>query len=103
MAAPPGNAPFRELRAIPDLRDGEVRLQLPEGFQYRSFHDTESPVVLDDGTGLPGRHDGMAAFRGRNGNVVLVRNHEVNDPGAPFGDPARLRRDGAGRHDDRSR
>ena len=85
VAAPQGSAPFRALRAIPDQRDGKVRLHLPEGFKYRSFHDTEFPVVLDDGTNLPGRHDGMGAFQRRNGNIVLVRNHEVNNPGAPFG------------------
>ncbi len=79
------DAPFRGLRPIPDLRDGKVRLHLPRGFSYRSFHDTEQPVTLDDGTALPGRHDGMGAFDGPNGNVVLVRNHEVNGPGAPFG------------------
>ena len=52
------------LRAVPDLRDGKVRLWLPEGFQYRSFHDTDRPGDrhLDDGTALPGRHDGMGAF-----------------------------------------
>jgi secreted PhoX family phosphatase len=80
---------FRQLRQdIPDLRDGKVRLWLPEGFSYRSFHDTEVPVVLDDGTNLPGRHDGMGAFAGPDGNVTLIRNHEVNAPGTPFGDPA---------------
>jgi secreted PhoX family phosphatase len=73
------------LGPIPDLRDGQVRLWLPAGFNYRSFHDTETPVVLTDGTTLPGRHDGMAAFRGRGGNVILVRNHEINGPGATFG------------------
>ncbi|HET7326168.1 MAG TPA: alkaline phosphatase PhoX [Nocardioidaceae bacterium] len=80
-----GRAPFRALRPIPDLRDGKIRLHLPAGFSYRSFHDTEVPVTLDDGTELPGRHDGMGAFRGSNGNVVLVRNHELNNPGEPFG------------------
>jgi secreted PhoX family phosphatase len=73
------------LGPIPDLRDGQVRLWLPEGFQYRSFHDTTSPVVLTDGTNLPGRHDGMAAFAGPNGDVVLVRNHEINGPAPAFG------------------
>jgi secreted PhoX family phosphatase len=87
-ASPPSTA-FRELRAIPDLRDGAVRLWLPEGFQYRSFHDTEFPVVLNDGTNLPGRHDGMGAFAGSDGNIWLVRNHEVNGPGAPFGDASK--------------
>jgi secreted PhoX family phosphatase len=79
---------FRGLRAVPDERDGAVRLWLPEGFSYQSFHDTEQPVILDDGTTLPGRHDGMGAFAGPGGNVILVRNHELNNPGPPFGDPA---------------
>jgi secreted PhoX family phosphatase len=74
---------------VPDLRDGQVRLHVPEGFRYRSFHDTETPVVLDDGTTLPGRHDGMGAFKGRGGDIVLVRNHEINNPGPAFGSAAR--------------
>jgi uncharacterized protein len=74
-----------ELVEVPDLRDGKVRLALPEGFAYRSFHDTEEPVVLDDGTVLPGRHDGMGAFRGPHGTVFLIRNHEVNGSPGAFG------------------
>jgi hypothetical protein len=85
-SADPGRVGRGELRPIPDLRDGAVRLWLPAGFRYRSFHDTEFPVVLDDGTALPGRHDGMGAFGRHNGNVVLVRNHELNGPGPAFGD-----------------
>jgi secreted PhoX family phosphatase len=69
---------FRGLRPVADLRDGVERLALPEGFQYRSFHDTSVAVTLDDTTVLPGRHDGMAAFAGSGGNSVLIRNHEVN-------------------------
>lgn len=75
----------RQLHPIPDRRDGKVRLHLPKGFSYRSFHDTESPIVLDDGTELPGRHDGMGSFPARDGDVRLVRNHEINGPGEPFG------------------
>lgn len=74
-----------ELLPVPDQRDGKVRLHLPEGFSYRSFHDTETPVTLDDGTTLPGRHDGMGAFDGPGETVVLVRNHEVNGPVGAFG------------------
>ena len=71
---------------VQDLRDGKVRLHLPEGFEYRSFHDTDGPpVVLHDGTILPGRHDGMAAFPGPEGKVWLVRNHEVNGPMTAYG------------------
>jgi uncharacterized protein len=76
---------FRTLVPIPDLRDEAVRLWLPEGFQYRSFHDTEFPVILDDETTLPGRHDGMAAFAGPGEHITLVRNHEINNPGPVFG------------------
>jgi secreted PhoX family phosphatase len=85
LAAGPKTPSFRQLRPIPDLRDGQVRLWLPEDFAYRSFHDTEFPVVLNDGTNLPGRHDGMGAFPGPNGTTILVRNHEVNNPGPAFG------------------
>jgi hypothetical protein len=87
-AADPARPGRGELQPIPDLRDGAVRLWLPAGFRYRSFHDTEFPVVLDDGTALPGRHDGMAAFGRSNGNVVLVRNHELNGSGPALGGAA---------------
>jgi secreted PhoX family phosphatase len=91
-AAAVGDAPHRALRPIADLRDGKVRLHLPEGFSYRSFHDTEFTVTLNDGTVLPGRHDGMGAFPGPNGNILLVRNHEITNtatatafgPGTPY-------------------
>lgn len=77
--ARPPHDKFLTLGDVADLRDGRVRLQLPPGFQYRSFHDTDgAPVILSDGTVLPGRHDGMAAFPGPGGNVWVVRNHEVN-------------------------
>jgi secreted PhoX family phosphatase len=93
QAARPG---LRDLVPVEDLRDGKVRLHLPEGFQYRSFHDTDrpstDPLIIEDGTVLPGRHDGMAAFPGPGGKVWLVRNHEVNGsalggafgPGTPY-------------------
>ena len=79
--------PSPVLGPVNDLRDGQVRLHLPEGFQYRSFHDTEFPVDLSDGTRLPGRHDGMGAFRGidNGSNIVLIRNHEINNPLPAFG------------------
>jgi uncharacterized protein len=95
-AAPPDQ--LGTLGPVADLRDGKVRLHLPPGFQYRSFHDTDGPAVfLDDGTRLTGRHDGMAAFADPGGNILLVRNHEQNGsaingafgPGSPY-DPSAL-------------
>ena len=37
--------PRPPLEPVADLRDGQVRLWLPRDFQYRSFHDTETPVT----------------------------------------------------------
>ncbi|HET7736785.1 MAG TPA: alkaline phosphatase PhoX, partial [Nocardioidaceae bacterium] len=82
-----------DLVPVKDKRDGVVRLHLPRGFNYRSFHDTEQTVTLTDGTRLPGRHDGMGAFAGPDDTVILVRNHELNNPpppnppGTAFGGP----------------
>jgi secreted PhoX family phosphatase len=81
----PRAAPPIRLGPVADLRDGVPRLWVPEGFGYRSFHDTEWPVVLDDGTRLPGSHDGMGAFQAPGGNTILVRNHEVKVTGSAFG------------------
>ncbi|RJL23560.1 alkaline phosphatase PhoX [Bailinhaonella thermotolerans] len=75
---------YGPLVPVPDARDGAVRLHLPEGFQYRSFNEAGSK--FSDGSTVPGKHDGMAAFRGRHGTTVLVRNHEVNGPVGAFGD-----------------
>jgi secreted PhoX family phosphatase len=84
-----GQPRIRPLEPVADLRDGRVRLWLQPNFKYRSFHDTDgTPIMLSDGTTLPGRHDGMAAFRARGHNVWLVRNHELNNPGPAFGPSA---------------
>ncbi|GAA4095896.1 alkaline phosphatase PhoX [Nonomuraea soli] len=80
----PGYGP---LLPVPDERDGVVRLHLPQGFRYRSFNPAGE--AFTEGSTTPGRHDGMAAFHGRRGHAILVRNHEVNGPVGAFGDPAK--------------
>ncbi|HET6918905.1 MAG TPA: hypothetical protein VFI46_05500 [Jiangellaceae bacterium] len=99
LAGPNAKPSAADLLPIPDLRDGNVRLHLPAGFRYRSFHDTKFPVTLDDGTRLPGRHDGMAAFARGDGNFLLLRKHEENKPWRGVRPRHAVRRDGAGRHD----
>ena len=86
-ARPPRRA--RRRRTPPRARGVQVPL-LP---RHRAT------VVLDDGTVLPGRHDGMAAFPGEGGRVTLVRNHEVNGTrhGVRPDRRPHLRPDGAGR------
>jgi len=76
---PPGGPGFGLL-----VRDPEGIVDLPEGFAYSviSRHGEE----MDDGFLVPGLPDGMAAFPGPDGRVLVVRNHE-NTPGdrGPFG------------------
>ena len=81
------DAGYGPLVPVPDMRDGVVRLHLPDGFHYRSFSYTGE--VMNDGVTVPGRHDGMAAFPAGSGRYRLVRNHEINGPGTAFGDPSK--------------
>jgi secreted PhoX family phosphatase len=71
--------PYGPVAPVADLATGLPLLQLPAGFEYRSFGWTGDP--MDDGQPCPGSHDGMAVVqsraRGRGDvHVVLVRNHE---------------------------
>jgi secreted PhoX family phosphatase len=88
LAAGTGKPNTRPLTPLPDMADGVTRLALPAGFAYRSFQPSSkaAPLILDDGSRLPGRHDGMAAFAGP-GHNVLIRNHEENGSGPAFGAP----------------
>jgi len=55
--------------------DPSEQLDLPEGFSYRIV--SRAGDTMDDGFKVPPAHDGMAAFTGPDGNVVLVCNHEM--------------------------
>ena len=50
-------------------------LDLPRGFTYRVI--SALGTVMDDGEPVPDRADGMGAFSGPGGRVILVRNHEI--------------------------
>jgi secreted PhoX family phosphatase len=50
-------------------------LALPPGFKYNVISYTGQK--MSDGTRVPGMHDGMAAFSGKNNTVIIVRNHEL--------------------------
>ncbi|MDH4047798.1 MAG: PhoX family protein [Gammaproteobacteria bacterium] len=64
-----GNSPFGNLVA-----DRNQVLDLPAGFSYQVISTRGD--TMDDGLLVPGAADGMAAFAGDDGNVVLVCNHE---------------------------
>lgn len=56
-------------------------LMLPEGFEYRIISTQGEP--MRDGKPTPGIFDGMGAFEGPDGTVVLIRNHENRSPFFP--------------------
>jgi len=79
------------------LKDAGPELALPRGFQYRVL--CVEGQKMSDGYRAPGEHDGMCAFPLPNGNIRLIRNHEVqNAPSlnAAMGDPATAYDRGAG-------
>jgi len=63
----------------PLVPDPKRILDLPEGFSYTVL--SRAGDVMDDGFRVPGLPDGMAAFSGPDGRVILVRNHEMTKEG----------------------
>ncbi|MGB3167307.1 MAG: alkaline phosphatase PhoX [Alteraurantiacibacter sp.] len=69
----------------PDGRFGPLRtdpegiLDLPEGFSYRIV--SRAGQVMDDGESVPDAADGMGCFDIGNGEIALVRNHEITPSG----------------------
>jgi secreted PhoX family phosphatase len=63
-------APFGPL-----VKDPKGILDLPEGFSYRLL--ATKGEKMTDGFKVPGMADGMAAFAGPDGKVVVVCNHEL--------------------------
>ena len=75
----------------PLVTDPKGILDLPEGFSCRVL--ATRGETMGDGFKVPGQPDGMAAFPGPDGKVVLVSNHELpigdNIPG-PYPDNLKL-------------
>lgn len=59
----------------PLLPDPKGLLDVPEGFSVHVV--SRAGETMSDGLKVPAAHDGMAAFRGSGGSVVLVCNHEM--------------------------
>src|SRR5918996_1417555 len=56
----------------PLVNKGDLWLPIDFNYQIISVQGT----IMSDGQPTPGIFDGMAAYRGRGGNTVLIRNHE---------------------------
>jgi uncharacterized protein len=65
---------YGEPRPTPEEDSGQVYLALPPGFKYRIINRQNDP--MSDGKPTPGIFDGMAAYPGRGGTTILIRNHE---------------------------
>jgi len=63
-------SPLGPLRSDPD-----ALIDLPAGFSYRVI--SRAGDLMDDGLKVPSAHDGMAAFTGDDGRIILVCNHEL--------------------------
>jgi uncharacterized protein len=59
----------------PLLPDPKGLFNLPKGFSYKII--SRKGNTMSDGLFVPGAPDGMAAFNGPKGRVILVRNHEL--------------------------
>ncbi|MEX2216517.1 MAG: alkaline phosphatase PhoX [Phycisphaeraceae bacterium] len=69
----------------------ERLFDLPDGFSCHVL--SRFGETMSDGLRTPGSADGMAAFAGPDGKVILVRNHELTADqrkSGPFGDDNRL-------------
>ena len=80
-ASPQSGEGYGDLLPVAEAgTDGREILALPAGFAYVVFGKIGS--TMTDGNPTPLALDGMAAFRGLNGQVRLIRNHEDrNVPG----------------------
>jgi hypothetical protein len=67
-----GSNPRRSVGYGPLVDKGD--LWLPEDFDYTVIQ--RQGETMSDGNLVPGIFDGMAAYRGKRGTIVLVRNHE---------------------------
>lgn len=61
---------------LPGLRpDDNGILDLPDRFSYRVV--SRAGDLMSDGLRVPAAHDGMAAFEGGDGRIVVICNHEM--------------------------
>lgn len=76
-ASPALSLPSRasDAKTGPLRTDPDQLLDLPAGYHYNVISRAGDP--MSDGLRVPAAHDGMAAFPGEDGRVILVCNHEI--------------------------
>ena len=73
MAAEAGSLVLKNI--LPIKNDPNGILKLIKGFKYKVI--SEKGQLMSDGLTVPDYADGMASFKGRNGRIILIRNHEI--------------------------
>tara|TARA_B100000029_G_scaffold513378_1_gene612817 strand:+ start:99 stop:1379 length:1281 start_codon:yes stop_codon:yes gene_type:complete len=73
IAAEKGVLALQNILPITDDPNGILKLM--KGFSYKII--SEKGQMMSDGLMVPDYADGMASFEGKNGNVILIRNHEI--------------------------
>ena len=63
------------INILPIQNDPKGILRLMKGFDYKIL--SQKGDVMSDGLTVPDHADGMASFSGKNGNIILIRNHEI--------------------------
>lgn len=63
------------------VKDPNGILDLSPGLQYRIISEGGKP--MSDANPVPTSFDGMAAFPGKNGQTILIRNHELSPSQSP--------------------
>lgn len=69
------------------VKDPNGICDLPDGFSYKIISQVDDK--MSDGLLVPDKHDGMGCFEGPQGEIILVRNHEIaqylfSDPESPL-------------------
>jgi hypothetical protein len=76
-------AGYGALAPVRDETTGLKLISLPSGFRYQSFGWRKDNLTAG-GRRTPGSHDGMAVIDADDSQIVVCRNHELND-GDSFG------------------
>ena len=79
--------PYGNLVTSPDCPE----IEIPESFRCVRLSSGGVASSVRDGLVVPNAFDGMAAFPLPNGNIRLIRNHEMvdgADTGQPIGEPS---------------
>ena len=61
----------------PLIKGNDGILKLIKGFNYKII--SKQNQIMSDGLPVPGHADGMISFKGENGRIILIRNHEIGN------------------------